>query len=591
VRGSSDKVVEERENRPLDGCPARYIAAVTEGEDRLIAGRYRLHEPLGRGGMGMVWRARDEYLQRNVAVKEVRLPDSSATEESEPPIPRTLREARAAAQLRHPGIVTVHDVVTYEDRPWIVMELIEGRSLADVLHDDGPLSERRTAEIGIQVLHALEAAHHHGVLHRDVKPGNIMLDGDRVVLTDFGIAMIDGAEVLTETGQLIGSPEYIAPERIDGHEATHACDLWAVGVTLYSMLAGRSPFRRTDKTATLAAIIARDPDPHPSIHQLWPVIQGLLRKKPAERLTVQAAVELLSKIAETPPPPASGPATAPVVAIPTLIETPQPEATKDTLAKTRSAAPAFLPPTVYTEPVARPADETLDPTAPPTPRRDQRPRARRMAVMAGIAVLVAVAAIISLPVLLAWPANQTTGRSSPPPPSTSPGRLASTTGFAQYQDPLGFSISVPRGWTRTSSTVSALSDVVWQGPQPDPAVGTLNVQVQRDDSASGTAAYAYLKSRDTAESTNADNADYRRVVLRNLPAPGNTSAAELEYTHGSPVGTVEYHVLTRAMVGGSGAVYVLTFSVYANDSQTLQAQWQAVAPTLAVIRDSFQLTG
>lgn len=572
---TNDNVAQEHANSPLDGCEGRYIAPVTEGEGRLIAGRYRLHQSLGRGGMGVVWRARDEYLQRNVAIKEVRHADSSAREESEPPMPRTLREARAAAQLRHPGIVTVHDVVTYDDRPWIVMELIEGRSLADVLQDDGPLSEPRTAEIGIQVLRALEAAHQHGVLHRDVKPGNIMLDGDRVVLTDFGIAMIDGAEVLTETGKLIGSPEYIAPECIDGHEATHASDLWAVGVTLYSVLAGRSPFRRTDKRATLAAIAAKEPDPHPCIRQLWPVIQGLLQKEPEERLTVRAAVVVLSKVAGTAPPPAPGPATSPF-----------PKATSH---HTKPAVPAFLPVPAPTDPVARPTDETLDPIVLHAPPRNLPPRARWIGAVAGIAIFLVV---ISLPILFSRSPNQPTGRGLPPPATTSAGRLASATpgGFVQYQDPLGFSINVPSNWNRTSSTVSALSDVSWQGAQTDPTVGALNVQVQRDDSASGTAAYAYLQNRDSSESTNSDNVNYQRIALRNLPASGDTNAAELEYTHGSPVGSIQYHVLTRA-VRGSGAVYVLTFSIYTSDGQTLQQQWQAVQPTLAVIRDSFQIAG
>jgi serine/threonine protein kinase len=199
----------------------RYIAVVTEGEGRLVAGRYRLRESLGRGGMGIVWLASDEYLHRDVAIKEIQL-RGREIRDSDPEVRRALREARAAAKLSgHDGIITVHDVVT-DDRglPWIVMELLNGRSLHTVLHNDGPLPVDKAARIGIQVLEALDYAHQAGVLHRDVKPGNVMLVKDKVddktVLTDFGIAVIDGASVLTATGQLPGAPEYVAPERILG---------------------------------------------------------------------------------------------------------------------------------------------------------------------------------------------------------------------------------------------------------------------------------------------------------------------------------------------------------------------------------------
>src|SRR5882757_6079391 len=244
--------------------------------------------------MGRVWQAWDEYLHRNVAIKEV-----TPRGGSDPSVPRTLREARAAAKLRHPGIITVHDVVIDDGRPWIVMELVEGRSLGDRLSEDGPLPVHRAAEIAIKVIEALDTAHQEGVLHRDVKPGNIMLDGDRVVLTDFGIAAIAGATALTVAGQMIGSPEYIAPERMDG-EASPAADLWSVGIMLYAMVVGRTPFHRTETQATLRAAVNREPDPDPAIGPLWPVIQGLLRKRPAERLTATAAVALLRDVALTP---------------------------------------------------------------------------------------------------------------------------------------------------------------------------------------------------------------------------------------------------------------------------------------------------
>jgi serine/threonine protein kinase len=253
--------------------------------DRVIAGRYRLARVLGRGGMGRVWLAHDELLDRDVAIKEIL---ASIDQEASR---RAMREARAAAQLKHPNIVTVYDVVNYDEQPWIVMELVEGQSLAEA----GPLPEERIAEIGLAMLGALNLAHQRGILHRDVKPANILLDGDRVVLTDFGIAAISGDTALTATGRLIGSPEYIAPERINGDEATAAADLWALGITLYSALTGRSPFQRSDIQTTYAAVLASDPVRPPQATRIWPAIEGLLVKNPARRLTIDGTIGLLAR--------------------------------------------------------------------------------------------------------------------------------------------------------------------------------------------------------------------------------------------------------------------------------------------------------
>ncbi|WP_158647565.1 serine/threonine-protein kinase [Actinoplanes sp. ATCC 53533] len=272
---------------------------MTEGMARVVASRYQLLRLLGRGGMGAVWHAHDTLLDRDVAIKEIWHPSagSGPVDPADPFIARALREARAAARLRHPGIVTVHDVVTDEGRPWIVMELISGRSLAQAIQEHGLLPERQTAEIGLQVLEALSAAHREGVAHRDVKPANILLGTDRVVLTDFGIAAIDDATALTATGQMVGSPAYLAPERINGLPATAATDLWAVGVTLYAAVTGRSPFQRDDTQATFAAILTSRPTPPAHAGRLWPVIKDLLVKDPARRLTTERARQLLANVA------------------------------------------------------------------------------------------------------------------------------------------------------------------------------------------------------------------------------------------------------------------------------------------------------
>ena len=269
-----------------------------------VAGRYRLLERLGHGGMGVVWRAHDELLRRDVAVKElhVRLGVDGDFE-----VRQVLREARAAARLRHPGVVAVHDVVVDDGRPVIVMELVKGRSLAEVVRVGGPLDEDRVAEIGVRVLDALDAAHDLGVLHRDVKPANILLDGDRVVLTDFGIAAVTSDTTLTDSA--VGSPEYLAPERINGAPASPAADVWSLGVTLCAALRGASPFQRSDTQATLAAVLTFEPPPIPRAPRLWPVLEALLRKDPAQRPTVPEARDALS--GGQPPRPAVRPQPAP----------------------------------------------------------------------------------------------------------------------------------------------------------------------------------------------------------------------------------------------------------------------------------------
>ena len=248
--------------------------------------------------MGTVWHAHDTLLGRDVAVKEIRLLSSAdgAADPTDPVLRRALREAQAAARLHHPGIVTVHDVVSDDGRPWIVMELVGGRSLAEAIREHGLLSEWRGARIGLAVIDALRVAHRAGIAHRDVKPANILLDGDRVVLTDFGIAAIHDATALTATGQMVGSPAYLSPERINGQPVTAAADMWALGVTLYATVTGRSPFQREDTQATLAAIMTSRPQTPAHAGRIWPVIKGLLDKDPARRLTAEQARELLAKV-------------------------------------------------------------------------------------------------------------------------------------------------------------------------------------------------------------------------------------------------------------------------------------------------------
>ncbi|MFF0385876.1 serine/threonine-protein kinase [Streptomyces sp. NPDC004286] len=268
------------------------------GRDRLIAGRYRLLSPLGEGGMGTVWRAYDEVLQREVAVKEVRAPAGLPAGDVERMYARLEREAWAAARVAHPNVVTVYDVAMEGGRPWIVMELVRGRSLADILETSGPLSVTETARVGAEVLGALRAAHDVGVLHRDVKPANVLLSDDgRVVLTDFGIASVEGSSALTMAGEVIGSPEFLSPERALGRTPGPESDLWSLGVLLYAAVEGGSPFRHDTPLSTLRAVVDEPLPPPHLAGPLTPVIEGLLRKDPEERLPAERAASDLRLIA------------------------------------------------------------------------------------------------------------------------------------------------------------------------------------------------------------------------------------------------------------------------------------------------------
>ena len=211
---------------------------------------------------------------------------------------RTLREARIAARLRHPNVVTVFDVIEDGDQPWIVMELGPARSLRDIVEQDGPLRSQQAAEIGLQVLAALQTAHRIGVLHRDVKPGNVLIDADgRAVLADFGIARAQDSPTLTASGVVLGSPSYIAPERARGEQGGPPSDLWSLGATLYSAVEGRPPYDRPGALATLMAVAVEEPDPPRLAGPLWPIIRGLLRRDPEQRLEAAAVEQMLRRIA------------------------------------------------------------------------------------------------------------------------------------------------------------------------------------------------------------------------------------------------------------------------------------------------------
>ncbi|MGY1669857.1 serine/threonine-protein kinase [Geodermatophilus sp. SYSU D00710] len=260
------------------------------GTGRLVAGRYAVTETIGRGGMGVVWRATDQVLRRPVALKEIVFPAHLSDEERESLRLRTLREARTAARLVHPCVTTLYDVVEEDGRPWLVMELVESRSLQEIVQRSGPLPWRTVARIGLDVLDALEAAHAAGIVHRDVKPANVLVGADcSAHLTDFGIATATGDSSITTSGAILGSPAYMSPERARGEEPGPAVDLWSLGATLYTAAEGRLAFDRPEPMATLLAVVQEDPAPVERAGPLAPVLHGLLTRDPAQRWDVARA--------------------------------------------------------------------------------------------------------------------------------------------------------------------------------------------------------------------------------------------------------------------------------------------------------------
>lgn len=376
---------------------ARTLIHMTGGtENRIIDGRFELLERLGSGGMGTVWRARDAVLHREVALKEVRSPDA-ATAAATPRTghvlrERVLREARALARISHPHVVTIHHIVDVGPHPWIVMELLPGDTLQDRLAR-GALTPVEAAGIGRQVLSALRAAHAVGIQHRDVKPSNVMLRADGgAVLTDFGIAALQGSTSLTATGELVGSPEYFAPERIRGHDDDPASDLWSLGVMLYICVEGVSPLRRATTLATLAAVLDEPLPPPVRSGPLTSVLNALLVREPAARPDAADLDRMLAQVE-------SG--TAPEWAWVTVTEdTPPP--------------PPVPAPTTVSAPPPGTAPTTVGPAGP------ERRGGRVPVVVAAVAVAVALVAATALVFALrddpgSPSAGKTGGTGSPAP--------------------------------------------------------------------------------------------------------------------------------------------------------------------------------
>jgi tRNA A-37 threonylcarbamoyl transferase component Bud32 len=398
-------------------------AGSTTSQARVVAGRYRLLDPVGSGGMGTVWRAEDERLGRLVAVKEVRPPAGMTGPEYDDLRERTLREARAAARLSTPGAVAVHDVVEEDGRPYVVMELLPGRSLAEVVADGGPLASAEVARVGLSLVATLAAAHRAGILHRDVKPANVVLaEGGRVVLTDFGIAKAAGDPQLTSTGVLLGSPAYIAPERARGEEAGPPSDLFALGATLFTAVEGRPPFAGPDAMATLLAVVAGRREPVRAAGPLGPVLTRLLDPDPARRPTAAQAERLLRAAADqartAPPSPAAPARTAP--AQPSLALPAQERTLVVPVPMDAAAGPPRPPGAADRHADRHPAPQRR--TAPATRPAASRARGRGGLRPAPVLALLGLLAVLALGAGAVW-ATRDTG---PPAPAAAPADTGTT---------------------------------------------------------------------------------------------------------------------------------------------------------------------
>ncbi|MFI8424951.1 protein kinase [Streptomyces sp. NPDC085479] len=508
------------------------------GAGLLLAGRYRLGESIGRGGMGKVWRAHDEVLHRVVAVKELTAGRFVAEADRLVLHARTQKEARAAARISHPGVVTVHDVLEHDDRPWIVMQFVDGPSLADAVKEAGTIEPREAARVGLHVVGALRAAHGAGVLHRDVKPGNVLLARDgRVLITDFGIAAIEGDSTITRTGELVGSIDYLAPERVRGGDPGPASDLWSLGATLYTAVEGSSPFRRTSPISTMQAVVGEEPPYPANAGPLASVIVALLRKDPDQRPRADEAERMLLDAMEGRSPETAqayvptqrmsleGAGTTSGAAGPEDVPTPVESRTPRTVEWPTPAQPSATTPSPAPGPSSVP---TVVPSVmPAAPARDPGKGRRRSAVLTALlAAVLAGGAVFAVMQYGGGGGGGTPG----PAPTTSAVATAGPdgkgvaaggvpAGWHRVEDPAGFSLIVPDGWKRQTDGDTNIDYT------PDGGRHRLRISIDRSPDFENP--YMHLLD---LEKTLQKRMDYRRVWLNQNTYRDQVKSALWEFT-------------------------------------------------------------
>jgi tRNA A-37 threonylcarbamoyl transferase component Bud32 len=590
--------------------------------------------------MGVVWRARDELLGRDVAIKEIVWPFNLDPAERDVARQRAMREARTAARLSHPNVVGIFDVVEEDDQPWIVMELLPYRSLRDIVADDGPMPPARAARIGLGILAALRAAHAAGVLHRDVKPANVLIAPEgRVVLTDFGIARADDSPALTGTGVLVGSPSYISPERARGGHADAAADLWGLGACLYAAVEGHPPFERDGALASLTAVVTDEPDPPTRAGPLWPVISSLLRKDPGQRLGAEEAEQQLQPLAEPdtedepqpgaspldrtpepeaeprddagPPPRPTGPlpATGNTVGSPAAApaaqagpgEAAQPEAAQPEAAQPEAAQPEAAQPEAAQPEAARPEPARAAVALPadgPAHVAGSWSRPRLLLTAAAAAVVIA-AVVVSLVLTSASssgshraagsPARSrsapasTRPAASPSPtasPKTSPSASASASTSASASGGTG---AVPAGFYRfTNST--GFSIAVPKGWQIQHEGHYVYVRDPSDsgiflliDQSDQPQPNALADWKAQAAARQSSYPDYHLLRLQDVSYPQAEQAADWEFTYDRD--GVPVHILNRNVLANSAHAYALYWSTPDSDWSADYHYFQAFAQT------------